>query len=321
MLGAPQRMLRAAAASPALLLARRTRCRSACAATTASSSEDARVVVITGASSGIGLELARQCALQPSLYKLVLVARREAALRQACAELREHTACSFVAADVTRRTEVERVLAEALAVHGRVDVWVNNAGAGSVSPALQLDERTVDDVLAVNLKSALWGMQVSIAHFLSRSPPCGHVLNVSSFLGKKPASSIRSIYSASKAALNSLSSTVRVDLAAAGHAGVHVTTILPGLVTTDFSAHAIGAPVGAAPTAVSSVVPSQSAAECAAVMLGAIAASRPGSGSLRVPAEVFTQGEAQKGAALAYAADVEGTEAAMAAAARGLRGA
>lgn len=167
----------------------------------------------------------------------------------------------------------------------------------------------MDDLLAVNLKSALWGMQVAARHMQSR-PGGGHIINVSSFLAKVPAASVRSIYSASKAALNHLTSNARMDLAGTG---IAVTTVMPGLVTTDFAAvaatntgsfsttRAIRPPAGYV---------SQTPAECAAVIAGVVHSSASGTaGSASIPVEVYTQGEAQRQAALKYAQDVATWEA------------
>jgi len=282
-----------------------------------------RVVVITGASAGIGAELARQLAALPG-YSLVLAARREAELTAVTAECEERGSKSLaVVADVTKKEQVELVLRSALEEFGDCHVWVNNAGAGCVCSTLQLDAELVDSTIAVNLKSALWGMQVSAAHFSSR-PGGGHVLNVSSFLGRCPAASVRSIYSAAKAALNSLASNARMDLALAGHGNVRISTVMPGVVTTSFGAVAATRVSASAPPRIGPPPPppagfySQTAAECAAVILGAVQSSASGTGeeNMSIPVELFTQGEAQRMAALTYVSDVAAWEAASVAALR-----
>jgi NAD(P)-dependent dehydrogenase (short-subunit alcohol dehydrogenase family) len=272
------------------------------------------VVVVTGASAGIGAELARQlAALTTPQYALVLAARRKAELdevRAAC----EHLGSPAVAvvADVRHKADVQRVLSAALDTFGDVHVFVNNAGAGCTCPTLELDEQLVDDTLAVNLKSALWGMQCAAAHMTSR-PGGGHIINVSSFLAKVPAASIRSIYSASKAALNSLTSNARVDLATSGHGDVRITTIMPGVVTTEFAAAASarqGSHTPAAPFRPPVGYASQTPTECAAVIRDVIQASVGGTGAgVDIPVEVFTQGVPQKQMALTYAQDVGAWEA------------
>jgi len=190
-----------------------------------------RVVVITGASSGIGATLARQ--LGESGERVVLAARREPELRGVACGLKESL---VVPADVTNRDDVDRIRDEAIAKFGHVDVWINNAGRGISKPVLELSDADVDQMVLINVKSALYGMQTIVPHFIERGR--GHVLNVSSFLGKAPMATIRSAYSGAKAMLNSLTANVRMELAR--YPDIHVTLILPGLVATDFAKHAIG---------------------------------------------------------------------------------
>ena len=70
-----------------------------------------------------------------------------------------------IVADVTRRADVERLKDTALQTFGRVDVWINNAGRGITRPVLELTDDDVDQIMAVNLKSALYGMQVIVPYF------------------------------------------------------------------------------------------------------------------------------------------------------------
>ena len=193
-----------------------------------------KVVVITGGSAGIGAALARQLGEQG--HTVVLAARREAELAKVVAEVKGRALA--VTADVTKRADVERILARAIEAFGHVDVWVNNAGRGITRSVADLTDDDMDEILAVNLKSAVYGMQTAVRHFKERGE--GHIINVSSFLGRIPMASVRSIYSASKAALNSLTTNLRMDLRAS-HPQLHVSLVLPGIVTTDFARSAIGA--------------------------------------------------------------------------------
>ncbi|MDB4948619.1 MAG: short-chain dehydrogenase/reductase [Gemmatimonadetes bacterium] len=158
-------------------------------------SEERKVVVITGGSGGIGAEVARRLGARG--HALVLAARRQDALKAVADGIGGdvHT----VVADVTDRAQVERIRDEALRRFGRVDVWINNAGRGIARTVLELTDADVDDMIATNVKSALYGMQAIVPHFQQRGR--GHLINVSSFLGRVPMASIRSAYSASKAAL------------------------------------------------------------------------------------------------------------------------
>src|SRR5512147_1146845 len=101
-----------------------------------------KVIVITGASAGIGAALEQCCAARGA--KLVLLARRESALAEVAA--RCDTATLTVTADVTRRTDLERAVAAALTEFGHIDVLVNNAGRGINRPVSQLTEEDLDDM-------------------------------------------------------------------------------------------------------------------------------------------------------------------------------
>jgi short-subunit dehydrogenase len=198
--------------------------------------EKERVVVITGASAGIGAELGRTLAREGA--SLVLAARRERELHAVADETRKlgSTKTVGVPVDVTHRNEVFDLRDRTLAEFGRIDVWVNNAGRGITRSVLDLTDEDVDEMIAVNLKSAIYGMQAAVPYFIERGQ--GHLINVSSFLGRVPIASFRSVYSASKAALNSLTANLRMDLR--DHPGVHVSLIMPGVVTTDFARNVRG---------------------------------------------------------------------------------
>jgi NAD(P)-dependent dehydrogenase (short-subunit alcohol dehydrogenase family) len=143
--------------------------------------------------------------------------------------------------DVTKRHDVEALRDRALAAFGHVDVWINNAGRGIGKKVLDLTDDDVDEMIAVNLKSALYGMQAIVPHFQERG--AGHLINISSFLGRVPIATVRSVYSAAKAALNSLTANLRVDLRR-DYPGIHVSLVMPGIVITDFAKNALGGTPG-----------------------------------------------------------------------------
>jgi NAD(P)-dependent dehydrogenase (short-subunit alcohol dehydrogenase family) len=99
-------------------------------------------------------------------------------------------------------------------------------------------------MMAVNLMSAVYGIQASVPYFMGRGS--GHLVNVSSLLGRVPLAPLRSAYSAAKAALNSLTTNLRMDLART-HPGVHVSLVMPGIVTTAFARKARGADTASLP--------------------------------------------------------------------------
>ena len=194
---------------------------------------ETRVAVITGASGGIGAELARQLGARG--WALVLAARRREQLQEVADSIGGDTL--VVPADVTDRAQVEHLRDAALERFGHVDLWVNNAGRGTDRRVLEVTDQDIDEMMTVNVKSALYGMQAIVPHFKERGR--GHLVNVSSFLGRVPMAPQRSAYSAAKAYLNSLTTNLRMELAAE-HPQVHVTTVMPGIVATDFAANALG---------------------------------------------------------------------------------
>jgi NAD(P)-dependent dehydrogenase (short-subunit alcohol dehydrogenase family) len=192
-----------------------------------------RVLVVTGASAGIGAALARLASSRGA--RMVLAARREPELHEVARSLAGE--CLVEVADVTRRAEVDRLLARAIERFGHVDAWVNNAGRGISRPVAVLTEDEFDEMMRVNVKSALFGMWAVLPHFQARGE--GHIVNVSSMLGRVPYASVRSAYCAAKHALNALTACLRVDLART-HPRIHVSTVSPGVVATDFGLRALG---------------------------------------------------------------------------------
>lgn len=189
-------------------------------------------VVVTGASSGIGAELATQLAAEGA--RVVLVARREDVLRDVAK--RCGSEAHVVVADVTRRDEVQRVVREAIARFGHVDVWVNNAGRGITRMPTELRDDDVDDMIRVNVKSALYGMQEILPHFRERGR--GQVVNVSSMLGRLPFATMRSAYNGAKHFLNAITTNFRDELRESAP-GIEVTLVSPGVVRTDFGLNAL----------------------------------------------------------------------------------
>jgi short-subunit dehydrogenase len=192
-----------------------------------------RVVVVTGASGGIGAATARL--LGGLGHRIVLAARRENELTEVARQ--SGSDAISVVADATRRDDVQRLKDRAIEACGRVDVWINNVGRGITRSVLELTEEDVDEMVSVNLKSALYGMQTIVPYFKQENR--GHVINVSSFLGRVPLVTFRSVYSAAKAALNVLTANLRMDLREQ-YPDIHVSLVMPGMVLTDFHNNALG---------------------------------------------------------------------------------
>lgn len=195
----------------------------------------AKIVVVTGASSGLGEAMAVQlCATDE--YKVVLIARRPEELARVAA--RCHGRAVAHAADVTVRKDVDGAVAAILAQHGTIDVWVNNVGRGLVVLPSELTDEHVADMMQVNVMSAIYCMQAVLPTFRARKS--GLFVNVSSLLGRMPhISVVRSAYSAAKHFLNGITGSF-----AAEHAdefpGIVFSLASPGIISTDFGLNAGG---------------------------------------------------------------------------------
>lgn len=244
------------------------------------------VVVITGASAGIGAALARLLADRGA--SLVLAARRHdplEAVRSACGDR-----ALAVVMDVTVRDDVNRLCSEAIARFGRIDVWINNAGRGISRLPSELTDDDVDSMMQVNVKSALYGMQAVLPHFKARGT--GHIINVSSMLGRLPLVLPRSAYSASKHFLNALTAMVRSEVQST-HPDIQVSLVSPGVVSTDFGNRALHGGVDSR-----SIPGSQTAEEVATVIASVIDTRQP---------DVYTRPDGHDTVARYYAADPVGS--------------
>jgi short-subunit dehydrogenase len=190
-----------------------------------------RVAVITGASSGIGAALAMELANRGT--SLVLMARRQDALASVAARCRGKT--EVIGGDATQRVAVRAVVDGAIARFGHIDVWINNVGQGISCPPSELTDDDVDEMVRVNVKSALYAMQEVLPHFKARK--AGHVINVSSLLGRLPYVMLRSAYCGAKHFLNALTATFRAEVQQT-HPGIEFTIVSPGVVRTDFGVNA-----------------------------------------------------------------------------------
>jgi NADP-dependent 3-hydroxy acid dehydrogenase YdfG len=185
---------------------------------------EGKVVVITGASSGLGEATTRRLAAAGA--KLVLGARRLDRLQALAKELRL-SADSALRTDVTNRNQVKGLVDRAVALHGRLDVIINNAGLMPHSP---LERGKVDDwdrMIDVNLRGVLHGIAAALPHMIKQKS--GHIINVSSVAGHKvrPGSAV---YAATKTAVRVISEGLRQEVKPYN---IRTTVISPGAVATE----------------------------------------------------------------------------------------
>ena len=192
-----------------------------------------KVVVITGASSGLGEAAARLLAKDGA--KLVLGARRIDRLRALATEL-SLGPDAVVQTDVTQRDQVKRLVDHAVRSHGRVDVIINNAG---LMPSSRLERLQIDEwdrMIDVNIKGVLYGVAAALPHMIAQKS--GHIINVSSVAGHKVGPG-GAVYAATKHAVRALSEGLRQEVKPYN---IRTTIISPGAVATELT-HTVTDPV------------------------------------------------------------------------------
>jgi NAD(P)-dependent dehydrogenase (short-subunit alcohol dehydrogenase family) len=190
-----------------------------------------KVVVITGASSGIGRAAAMQFAQKGS--RVVLAARGLASLQDVAGWCRRQgTEARAVATDVTQEAAVHRLASAALELTGRIDVWVNNAGVTTFAPLLEGPFEDHRRVFETNVYGSIYGSRAVIPIF--RRQHAGVLINVSSVLGKVGQPYVPS-YVISKFAIQGLSETLRTALAE--EQDIHICTLLPYAIDTPHFEH------------------------------------------------------------------------------------
>ncbi|MDJ0636918.1 MAG: SDR family oxidoreductase [Xenococcaceae cyanobacterium MO_188.B29] len=186
-----------------------------------------KVVIITGASSGLGEATARRLAKNGA--KLMLAARREDRLQELVSEIeKDGGTAKYQVTDVSDRTQVEALAKATYQAYEKIDVLVNNAGLMPLSP---LDETKVDEwekMVDVNIKGVLYGIAAVLP--IMRSQKSGHIINISSVAGHKvfPGGAV---YCATKFAVKAISEGVRLE----SNGEIRSTNISPGVVDTELT--------------------------------------------------------------------------------------
>ncbi len=190
-----------------------------------------QVTLITGASRGIGLAIARHLGQMGA--RVALCARNEKTLAQACESLRrEGVEALAIVADVRKPEQVKTLVQKVEKAFGPIHILVNNAGTGVFGPVQQLTESDWDTVLDTNLKAVFLVSQAVVPGMIRLR--AGHIINISSLAGLNTFAG-GSFYCASKWGLQGLTGCMAEDLR--GY-GIRVSSICPGTVDTEFSPHA-----------------------------------------------------------------------------------
>jgi 3-oxoacyl-[acyl-carrier protein] reductase len=189
------------------------------------------IAIITGASRGIGLAIARRLGLLGA--RVALCSRAAAAAEQAAAALRgEGLDALGLPADVSVANSVRQFVARVQKDLGDVSVLVNNAGVGIFHPIHEIEEADWDRVLGTNLKGAFLMSREVVPQMIRRKR--GHIIHIASLAGKNTFAG-GSAYCASKWGLRGLAGCMAEDLRAHG---IRVSAVFPGTVHTEFSPHA-----------------------------------------------------------------------------------
>lgn len=195
-----------------------------------------KVVLITGASSGIGEATARYLAAQGA--KVVLGARRKDRLEKLVAEIRAAGGIADERSlDVTSYEQMKAFAAFALELHGRIDVLVNNAGIMPLSPLVELKVEEWNRMIDVNVRGVLHGIAAVLPHFNDRKG--GQIVNVSSIAGQHVWPTC-AVYSGTKFAVRAISEGLRQETK-----DIRVTIVSPGPVESEL-ANTITSPATAA---------------------------------------------------------------------------
>jgi short-subunit dehydrogenase len=193
-----------------------------------------QTIVITGASSGIGLVTARMAAKEGA--KVVVASRNTEALEQLAQEIKNQGGQALaVTADVGIEEDVARIAAAAIAEFGTFDTWVNNAGVSIFGTCEEVSIEDMRRMFDTVYWGAVYGSRIAVQHFKQRGEP-GALINTGSFFGDR-ATPVQSTYCTAKHALHGWTDSLRMELEME-NAPVSVTLVHPGRIDTPYNEHA-----------------------------------------------------------------------------------
>lgn len=193
---------------------------------------DQQVVVITGASSGIGRETALRLAKRGA--KVVVAARRDETLDDLVEQIRaDGGEAAAVPTDVSVYGEVEALAGAALEQYGRIDTWVNNAGVLIVGEFESIELEDARTLFDINFWGEVHGVKAVLP--IMREQGGGTIINVTSVTAQRPLP-LMSVYSASKSALNGLSQALRAELEGSG---IELCIVMPASIDTPLYQNAL----------------------------------------------------------------------------------
>jgi short-subunit dehydrogenase len=190
-----------------------------------------KIVVVTGASMGIGEAIAKSFAERGA--SVVMLSRDAGRVEAARGRVGHDQKTLVLPCDVRHREDVDRVIGLTLHHFKRIDVWVNNAGHGLLDSVAQMDMAACREMFDTNLFGAVGAMQAVIP--VMRQQGEGTIINISSVAGHIPIP-FHAAYSATKFAMNAMGKAAGVELK---KDGIHVLTVCPGYVRTAFGENAI----------------------------------------------------------------------------------
>jgi short-subunit dehydrogenase len=190
-----------------------------------------KVVVVTGASMGIGEQIAKVFVERGA--KVVLLSRDASRAEAARHRVGHSDRTLALACDVRKHEDIQRALSLTLQHFDRLDVWINNAGHGLLDSLASADMTLIRTTFETNLFGAIDAMQAVIP--VMKQQGRGTIINISSVAGHIPIP-FHAVYSATKFAMNAIGKGARVELK---KAGINVLTVCPGYVHTDFGANSL----------------------------------------------------------------------------------